>query len=824
MATNNADQQSLTAEQQKQIQALKDAWNTAYAAGDQAGMDKAHADAEAIRASAGYSGGSSGSEFVPLSNQTGNSQTGAGQNTSVAVSTQSAAGSGGHELSQQDRTSLTEEQQQQIQVLKDAWNAAFSANDQAGMDDAHAKAEEIRRLAGYSGGNDGGTAQFRAAGVGVPAYAAATGGKTADEVAAWIEDYKAANQSYNPGKGFTTWDNGYSVAMNLRSMANYIRQQMQANSEAWSTADAETKAYLHDQNLQLSKLLEQTNGGASSEYDETTGQWSTDNANLGYGVNTGQYNDPSWYKYFGMTDEQMEAYRNDTDRYSNFVDQRILRNLVNEDSGYTGIYAPYVNGPLLRHLGPLGMGGTVALDNPEFDAIGDGFMDDKEYAVTLDAEGNVVPHDPYLKDLDYVSDYTRQFSPAVDQYGIIRAGVNSAKDSAAGGGNGSWANEVYETGYVYDPVTKTGYYEDGYSANPLAKGSTTLGSTSTREDASGNAGNTGTTLQSASPAQGSGSTVRQTLPDDFYAEESEAATQLPAANIPLEGSLGDSYSSILQTVDWPTLDEADSVEDYLKLMYAAQMQSQIAALEAAYKQNVSDLDASGVETDAAYDEQKRQTTGTAAQQAASFREIANANGLNSGAFGQAALAQNNQLQSDLNTLSSAQAAAKTEIERQRTLLGQQYQLAILQAQSDNNFELAQALYQEAVRQEEALQAQEQFEASLAADQFSQLLSLASGGSGSSSGSGNSSSGSGSSGSSLIYSSDASDDSDDSSSASGSNSSDLYSGSNAAGLLDSFKQNTSTPYYLQVQQVKNALANGKITESEAGRIMNEIGGW
>ena len=60
----------------------------------------------------------------------------------------------------------------------------------------------------------------------------------------------------------------------------------------------------------------------------------------------------------------------------------------------------------------------------------------------------------------------------------------------------------------------------------------------------------------------------------------------------------------------------------------------------------------------------------------------------------------------------AQAAAQAEIERQRTLLGQQYRLQINQALAENNMNKAEMLYEEAVRVEEALREQEQFYANL----------------------------------------------------------------------------------------------------------------
>ena len=104
--------------------------------------------------------------------------------------------------------------------------------------------------------------------------------------------------------------------------------------------------------------------------------------------------------------------------------------------------------------------------------------------------------------------------------------------------------------------------------------------------------------------------------------------------------------------------------------------------------------------------------------------MANAYGLNSGAVGQASLAQRNQLQSNLNKLNAAQASAQTELQRQRLLLGQQYQLAIQQAVDENNSELARSLYEEAVRAEESLRQQEQFYANLSLQYGKSMMSFA----------------------------------------------------------------------------------------------------
>ena len=299
-------------------------------------------------------------------------------------------------LSTADQTYLTDRQQQQIQALKDAWAAASAAGDQAAMEQAHRQAEAIRAGAGYTGGSDG------------SGYTALTGGKSAGEVQQWVDDYQKSN--YSDSKG---WVNGYSTAMNLRSMANYIRQQMEANSNAWAAADEAGKSYLHDQNVQLSKILENAVGGAKSTYNEALGRWETDNANLGYGYNTGQYNDPDWYKNaYGMTEEQMEAYRNDTNRYHNFVDQRVVRNWQDESSGFTGEYAQFVNGP----YGQL-MGGTKGVDRSIYVNVqGDGFDDENENYEIRD------PKAPALKNNNTMSDYTKQFASYVED-GVIRPGT-----------------------------------------------------------------------------------------------------------------------------------------------------------------------------------------------------------------------------------------------------------------------------------------------------------------------------------------------------------------------------------------------------------------
>lgn len=347
-------------------------------------------------------------------------------------------------LSAADRTYLSAQQQAQIQALKQAWADASAAGDQAGMARANQQAEAIRATAGYAGGSDGsGYYKLDQSGGGASGSVVPGAGKSAAEVQNWVTDYK--NTHYNPNAG---WVNGYSTAMNLRSMANYIRQQMEANSNAWASADAAGKAYLHDQNQQLAQILEKNNGGAKSVYNEKLGRWETDNANLGYGYNTGQYNDLDWYRgFYGMTDQQIDAYRNDTDRYHNFVDQQVVRNWVDESSGFTGQYAQFVNGPYGQLLG-----GTNGVDMSVFtDLQGDGFADEADnYSIPeRDANGNIIPRAPALKNNNSIGDYTKQFTAYVED-GVIQPGklkLPHLSSGLSGGGSGGVIYEAPQASY-----------------------------------------------------------------------------------------------------------------------------------------------------------------------------------------------------------------------------------------------------------------------------------------------------------------------------------------------------------------------------------------
>ncbi len=556
-------------------------------------------------------------------------------------------------ISNTDKAFLTAEQQKQIAALKDQWAAANAVGDRAGMDAAHKAAEEIRASAGYTAG---------AAGNDYRVLSANNGGMTADQMQAWIDHKKETY--FDPQRG---WTNGYSTAMNVRDKANRIRQQMQANSLAWHTADAETRKYLHEQNLALEKLLP---ASKDTWYDEKTGKWYTRNRNVGYGeeVYSPEYIEDA-KTYYGYTDEQLRHWATDPSIYYNFVDTRAGSRAVRDEStGFTGEYAQFLNGPywyLMYH------GDNLASNELFTNVLGDGFYDDEDLQMMIgmkpryDADGNPILVKDRLKNNNGLDDYSRQFADYTLN-GMIIPGVASTRKA------------------LNDEAVKSG---KAIKESDLIKAASRV--------------------PTYTPAIGNAQTTEDARDGQLEYYENYGKYSTLGGYGTASGSAAGSSGRV------------SSYEDYINQMYAAALKVQLENLKASYEQNVSALDASQGKVDSTYAEQKRQSSGEAARQAANWREVANAYGLNSGAIGQAALAQNNQLQSNLNTLESAQAAAQAEIERQRTLLGQQYQLQINQAIAENNMNKAEMLYQEAVRADEALRQQQQFNANLML-QYAQL--------------------------------------------------------------------------------------------------------
>ncbi|NCC68370.1 MAG: hypothetical protein EOM14_09320, partial [Clostridia bacterium] len=148
---NNTDS-ALTSEQQAQIASFKDTYNkaasdTSLSAEQRTAIQaKAHADAEALRSSAGYSGGADGSQKLPI---------GASAPAAAPAAAPTAAAPAYTPLGSYNDSGLTADQQAQINTLKQQWEATHTNT--AGLSEAdrlaqeaaiHKAAEDIRAAAG----------------------------------------------------------------------------------------------------------------------------------------------------------------------------------------------------------------------------------------------------------------------------------------------------------------------------------------------------------------------------------------------------------------------------------------------------------------------------------------------------------------------------------------------------------------------------------------------------------------------------------------------------------------------------------------------------
>lgn len=181
------------------------------------------------------------------------------------------------------------------------------------------------------------------------------------------------------------------------------------------------------------------------------------------------------------------------------------------------------------------------------------------------------------------------------------------------------------------------------------------------------------------------------------------------------------YLNKLGGYDTPS---AKDQSDLVREMYEENLAANKSQLESDYNQNLSDLESEASKIGSTYYEQQRQAQAESDRNRQAFQEYANARGLNSGTGGQAELARNNQLSANLNSLRQSEAEKRAEVERQRVLLGQQYQSAIQKAQADNDLAKAKALYEEAVRVDESISSAAKADADRALQMFNILNNTA----------------------------------------------------------------------------------------------------
>lgn len=172
--------------------------------------------------------------------------------------------------------------------------------------------------------------------------------------------------------------------------------------------------------------------------------------------------------------------------------------------------------------------------------------------------------------------------------------------------------------------------------------------------------------------------------------QQQRVTDINAGNVPVQNP-GTAQTGM-------SFDIGDG-SDYLKELYAKKVAAELAALKSAYEKNTATLDASRAQIAPVYDIARNSAANQNALSRGAFQEMAVANGLNTGTTGQAALAQDAVLQQNLSQIDREQAEKTAAIDVQRSQLDTEYRNAIAKAEATGDAELANALYEEYVRQQ-----------------------------------------------------------------------------------------------------------------------------
>lgn len=155
-------------------------------------------------------------------------------------------------------------------------------------------------------------------------------------------------------------------------------------------------------------------------------------------------------------------------------------------------------------------------------------------------------------------------------------------------------------------------------------------------------------------------------------------------------------------------DTTKTTEDLLKKLYADRINTQKSQIKENYDAARAELDAQQ-KANAERTKENLALTETENQNTAFSNErYYEDRGLTAGAKAMAGMGQANQLQASGSALKAAQQQADLETQRQKQLLGQNYQEAIKQAQAKNDIAMAEALYERAKEEEkEAIKRQEE---------------------------------------------------------------------------------------------------------------------
>lgn len=134
--------------------------------------------------------------------------------------------------------------------------------------------------------------------------------------------------------------------------------------------------------------------------------------------------------------------------------------------------------------------------------------------------------------------------------------------------------------------------------------------------------------------------------------------------------------------------------DAINAMYDSYANSQRNSLESAYNQNLSNLEANRAKIAQEYQTQRNANAVSFERSRRNFNQQAMMNGLNTGAFSQAGLAQNNAYQGSVAQLGAAEANANTDLNKSIADLKVKYQSDVNDAIAKNDYNRAAALLDE----------------------------------------------------------------------------------------------------------------------------------
>lgn len=137
--------------------------------------------------------------------------------------------------------------------------------------------------------------------------------------------------------------------------------------------------------------------------------------------------------------------------------------------------------------------------------------------------------------------------------------------------------------------------------------------------------------------------------------------------------------------------------EWLKKQYASALEGELAGLKDAYEKNNAGLEDEEARLSGIYDPQRNRIAAQNALAKRVWDERAVANGLSSGANGQAELARSSTMQRDLASIGEEEANARADVSLRKKNLTIEYTNAITQARANGQAELAKALYNELVR-------------------------------------------------------------------------------------------------------------------------------